>query len=378
MDKISIIPQPIRKKKNSDFATIFIRGYFNRKVVSSKSTGYKIKIENWDIELREVKSDAPNAKLMNSCISSKINSHEAELMKIEITGNKPTKKDVKRIVQGLDGTKDFIAFARERISLDYENPETKITYSKECDKLEKFQKNILFGDIDYDFLSRYKIFLRDQRNNKPNTIWKAFKFMNTMMIRAIDIGGIIEKNPFGAFDRGKYQQPKKTGIELIHCNLLEEFVDDTPQPLILRKVCIYMLLMIYSGMRFNDAMKFDPDKHVKNGRLIMMYGKGKTNVDFKLHKKLAKIVEMVRDNRLVMTNQEFNRYLKVIAAVKEIPINLTTHIGRHTLGTLLAAFNIPKEKARLILGHKSIKSTDVYYHIEKDQIDIEVEKLNAI
>ncbi|MBO9571398.1 MAG: phage integrase SAM-like domain-containing protein [Chitinophagaceae bacterium] len=65
---------------------------------------------------------------------------------------------------------------------DYTKPRTIGTYEAECTKLEKFQSIITFADIDYNFLNNYKNYMRDELENDPNTIWKAFKFMNNQIL----------------------------------------------------------------------------------------------------------------------------------------------------------------------------------------------------
>jgi site-specific recombinase XerD len=147
----------------------------------------------------------------------------------------------------------------------------------------------------------------------------------------------------------------------------------------IRKVSIYFLLMAYSGMRFGDAMKFDPAIHiVDDERIVMDYHKFDTSVNNKMYNRLRVIVELVKLNPLNTSNKTFNQWLKVIAATCNIKINLSAHVGRHTMGGLLAEMEIPEEQARIILGQRDIRSTRIYYHIKNKNIDKAMDTMNTL
>lgn len=73
------------------------------------------------------------------------------------------------------------------------------------------------------------------------------------------------------------------------------------------------------------------------------------------------IIEKYNGKLPVYENAVYNRVLKFVA--KEIGINkrLTTHIGRKTFATLQDGKGWSKEAIALMLGHKSIRTTETYY-----------------
>lgn len=373
---VSIIAQP-KKKKNTDLqATIYIRGYYNRKPVASISTGQKINIEHWDPVNRRLLTGSPNAKLVNAVIEIKLQQMHGQLLKKEIMGTSINRQHVAKAVRNVDDSKDFLLFCKDRITL-YNNKETKRTYNSEVTKLEQFQQLISFSDIDYHFLQKYKAYMQQILNNKDNTVWKSFKFINTMINHALKCGGIIECNPFADFSRGTYTQTSRNFLDISHCDKIMELTGNENE--MIRKVSIYFLLMSYSGMRFSDAMQFNPDRHVVDGeRIVMDYQKFDTNVNNKMFKRLKVIVDLVRTNRLNTSNKTFNQWLKIIAATCNIKINLSAHVGRHTMGGILAEMEIPEEQARIILGQKDIRSTRIYYHIKNKNIDKAMDTLNTL
>ena len=63
----------------------------------------------------------------------------------------------------------------------------------------------------------------------------------------------------------------------------------------------------------------------------------------------------------VLTNQKSNAYLKEIADLCGIKKNLTTHLARHTFATTVTLTNgVPIESVGRMLGHRSLKTTQIY------------------
>ncbi len=56
-----------------------------------------------------------------------------------------------------------------------------------------------------------------------------------------------------------------------------------------------------------------------------------------------------------------NAYLKELADICEINKTLTFHIARHTFATTVTLTNgVPIESVSAMLGHKSIRTTQIY------------------
>jgi len=56
-----------------------------------------------------------------------------------------------------------------------------------------------------------------------------------------------------------------------------------------------------------------------------------------------------------------NSYLKELGDICDINKNITMHIARHTIATLVTLSNgVPIETVSKILGHTSLKTTQIY------------------
>ena len=60
-----------------------------------------------------------------------------------------------------------------------------------------------------------------------------------------------------------------------------------------------------------------------------------------------------------------NDYLHVIQADLKIKKEMTCHIARHSFATLMLSHDIPIESTACMLGHKNIKTTQIYAKILK-------------
>ena len=67
-----------------------------------------------------------------------------------------------------------------------------------------------------------------------------------------------------------------------------------------------------------------------------------------------------------------------LATMTNIQIAITAHTGRHTFGATLAEMDVPIKKAQNLLGHRDLKSTQIYYHIKNKSLDTEMEKWNSL
>ena len=78
----------------------------------------------------------------------------------------------------------------------------------------------------------------------------------------------------------------------------------------------------------------------------------------------------------ILTNQKTNAYLKEIATICDIKKNLTFHCARHTFATTVTLANdIPIESVSKMLGHKSIRTTQIYGKIVDDKVKKDMNKL---
>jgi site-specific recombinase XerD len=71
----------------------------------------------------------------------------------------------------------------------------------------------------------------------------------------------------------------------------------------------------------------------------------------------------------MISNQKVNAYLKEISDLCGIKKEVTFHVARHTFGTTVTLSNgVPMETVSKMLGHKKLKTTQIYAEV----VDIKV------
>ncbi len=63
-----------------------------------------------------------------------------------------------------------------------------------------------------------------------------------------------------------------------------------------------------------------------------------------------------------------NEYLKVIASKTNIDKLVTCHVARHSFATNSLELNVPIETVSKVLGHTSIKTTQIYAKITETKL----------
>ena len=78
----------------------------------------------------------------------------------------------------------------------------------------------------------------------------------------------------------------------------------------------------------------------------------------------------------VLSNQKMNSYLHEIADVSGILKKLTFHIAKHTFATTITLTNgVPIETVSKMLGHNSIKTTQIYSKILDMKVSADMQRL---
>ncbi|MDB5013965.1 MAG: integrase family protein [Daejeonella sp.] len=362
------------KKDSKGLMPIYIFIY-NPKLTSKISIGEKIAPELWDTDERRVKRKYKHAVLINSKIEKKISELKTKILTEELTN---VNVDLKHILKK-DKMKDadFYEFAETQIKEKNYAEETRRAYTIYIDKLKEFKKTLKLSEINFQFLQKYEAYLRDELKNSHNTIWGNFKFINTMTNDAIKMKMIAE-DPFKTYKRVPFKQTERTFLDAAEIERIAKFVDETEDDAI-KIVGKYFLFMAYTGLRYSDAIRFHSTLFVIDGeRIVMETQKTKKVTNLFINDRIKPLIDFVDNNRLTITQVDFNRKLKVIAAGAGVKKKVSSHVGRHSFGSSLADAGIPIEIAKGLMSHGSTASTKIYYHIKNSNLDEAMKRFNKV
>lgn len=136
----------------------------------------------------------------------------------------------------------------------------------------------------------------------------------------------------------------------------------------------------YTGLAHTDVKQLKRSQILTgiDGEQWIFTSRQKTDAPTKLPLLPGKIMDKYHDNPRcvsdgavlpVLSNQKMNSYLKEIADLCGISKTLTFHIARHTFATTVTlSNNVPRETVSKMMGHRSLKQTQLYAKI----LDIEI------
>jgi len=233
----------------------------------------------------------------------------------------------------------------------------------------KKKNDIALVELNKGFLKDMEHYFKSAKNCNHNTTVKYIRIVMMVARLGIDYGW-ISKDPFFGF--------KQSLQEVKRGHLLEnelERLENTPiankRIEVIRDMFVFCC---YTGLAYADVSKLKPENILTypDGSLWINTVRTKTDTDSRvpLLPKAIEIIEKYKDhpeadyNGTVLpirSNVKFNAYLKEVADLCGIEKNLTTHLARHTFATTVTLNNdVPIETVSKMLGHKNIKTTQIY------------------
>jgi integrase len=237
----------------------------------------------------------------------------------------------------------------------------------------KFQKsNIDISRITYSFITDFEFYLKSEKKCNHNSTIKYLRNLRKIINLCIK-NGWLTKDPFFGF--------KMTTKEVIRDILTEEelqrIINKNFGNQRLNQIRDIFVFSCFTGLAYVDAKKLKRSEIVIgiDGERWIYTQRKKTDSPTRipLLPNVQEIMDrykehpqcLVEDCLLpVPSNVKMNAYLKEIADICKIDKLLTFHIARHTFATTVTLNNgVPIETVSKMLGHKSIKITQIYAKI---------------
>jgi len=235
-------------------------------------------------------------------------------------------------------------------------------YSSVLAKMKRYKEEWLFSDLDYGFMQDYTNHLL--KINKESTVMANLsairKFLNAAKAKNIKMPLEIKQLKI----KNIKSNPVHLEIDELQKMWKYYFSDFIPQK---HQVTLgYFLFACFTGLRHSDLMQIERQYITDKIKLISK----KTNEPITVN--VTKKAKQVADQchylfQKKITLQYYNRQLKDIAKFLEIKKNLTTHVGRHTFATNYIRMGGKETDLMNILGHSSLRMTEVYVNISYDE-----------
>ncbi|BEG98094.1 site-specific integrase [Bacteroides sedimenti] len=226
-------------------------------------------------------------------------------------------------------------------------------------KLEAFEKIRTFDDVTYENIADFDLFLRKTISSQP-VLYKRHSALRDYIKTAVK-KGLCETNPYGSgemqFDFGKGKSKEPVFLLEHEIKKIQEYKPLTES---LERVKDLFLFQCFSGVAYSDLMSFDASKvYEMDGYKVYRSSRTKTDESFicVLLPEAQEILEKYKGVLPRISNQNYNSYIKIVAAGAGVNKTITTHTGRHTFATYLLNRDVPIETVSRAIGHSSIRQT---------------------
>ena len=374
MDKIKYRLVYNRKKQlnKQGTALVQVEALLNQRKVYFRTNLY-LKPEHWNSRNAQV-DNHPQAHDLNSMLFEfvlHLQAIELSLWKRGIPVTLSLLKDAIKKDKPVNVT--FPVFARTYIQESDRKRSTKENLLTTITVLQEFRPGLDFKDITYTFLRDFEVHLKE-KGNSVNTVAKHMRQLRTLVNEAINQGYI----PSDAYPFRKYKikqaKGRKEFLTPDELKRLENLDVDKK----LRHVLDAFLFCCYTGLRFSDFCQLSPANFIKvNGKRWLHFTSIKTGVELRLPlhllfegKALAVLerYDIVTDFAKIGPNSEANKYLAQLATLARIRKHITYHTARHTCATLLVHQGVPITTVQKLLGHTSVRTTEVYSEVLSNTI----------
>jgi len=363
------------------------------------STGQKIELELWDLKSCRAIGKSNKVRVLNEYLDkmsvdvvkafnelkSLNDDISAEMLRDKLTG-----KSIDRRKYLIECCQIYNSSFEKLVGIEI----GKITFGRYATfaaRISNFisskmkQKDIMLHEIKYSFGIEYEHYLKTELKLHQNTLVKYIQYLNRVLDYCVKYEWLDKNVLFG------YKCPvKESKREYLTQDELQRVMDKEIHIDRLSEVRDIFVFCCHTGYAYKDAAQLTPD-HIGtgiNGRKWIYTSRQKNdNVsNVPLLDQAMQIIEKYKDhpicvskNRILpmKSNQKLNAYLKELADICSISKPMTMHIARHTFATTVLLSNgVSMEATSKMLGHSSLKTTQIYGKILETRVGAEMEILS--
>ena len=373
MEKISYNLVFNRKKRlnKRGMALVQVEAYLNRKKMYF-STKIYLKPEQWDAKRKMVKNH-PNANVLNRMLYENIAAIEQTELGLWQQGKSISLDLLKNSIdKPLSNGRSFLTFFKEEIANSSLKESTRQNHLSTLELLQEFKKEVLFTDLTFEFVSSFDNYLQS-KGYHLNTIAKHMKHLKRYINVAIN-------KEYMDIQKYAFRKYKIKSIEGSHTHLAPEELHKfenlqlTGRYTRLQKTKDAFLFCCYAGLRYSDFTNLTSANIVEfHQETWIIYKSVKTGMEVRLplyllfEGKGIQILQRYKDDLnsffKLKDNSNINKELNIWAGLAKIDKRVSFHTARHTNATLLLYNGANITTVQKLLGHKSVKTTQVYANI---------------
>ncbi len=354
-----------RPRKDGTYG-VYLYGNINGKLTWI-STNVSTHLKCWNEKTQEIRSSCPDWINLNKLINLYLSKAKEYIFQCNLDGRKANKSTLKNMLGTTEQhTNDYLPFVENYMETYASNyaPMTLKGFRTHINKLKEYKPQIEFDDINPVFWAGYESFLKE-KGNRLNTIHKQARLLKQFLNKAVEFG-IIKKNLLEKI-KVKKEEGNRQYLTIDEINKLHKLFN-TSKNLTTgeTRVLKYFLFACYTALRYSDVKQLRY-KHILDGEAInLIMDKTGKLVEIPLNNKAKSLLDLEKETVpnapvfKVYTDQATNRNLKTIMKKAGINKQITFHCARHTWATITLELTQNIAVVSKILGHSSIKTTQIY------------------
>ena len=369
-------------------ALVQVEAYLNRKK-KYFSTKVYLRPDQWDAKKLLVKNH-PNADALNRLIYEFMAMIEKRELELWQQGKPITLEILKEMLseqQEQEDKSSFIPFLKHEVMTSGLKESTKRNHLSTLALLQDFKKNVTFSDLTFEFVSSFEYFLQS-KGYHTNTIAKHMKHLKRHINVAIN-------KEYMDIQKYAFRKYKIKTVENGHTHLAPEELEKmetlqlTGRYIKYQKTLDAFLFCCYAGMRYSDFVNMKPENIVEmHQETWLIYKSIKTGTEVRLPlyllfngkgiQILNKYQANLQDFFHLRDNSNVNKELIIITRLAGLSKKVSFHTARHTNATLLIYNGVNITTVQKLLGHKSVKTTQIYTNVMDMTIISDLEKNHSL
>lgn len=374
-----------KKQLNSEGkALIQVEAYLNKQK-KYFSTKVYVKPFQWDAKRKAVKNH-PNMESLNQYLTNFIAELEQVELEVAHSGKEFSLSDLKEKPDA--GQTSFSLFMKNEITQSNLKQSTLKNHFSTLQVLSSFQADVSFNDLSFNFLCDFEHYMLVNKYHR-NTIAKHMKHLKRYINLAINKDLFdLHRYPFRKY-KIKYMESKRTHLTPEELEQLESL--NLKGRRTLQRTLDMFLFSCYTGLRFSDIVSITKDNFLFiEDKVWLIYSSVKTDVHVRLplfllfDGKSLPIYERYKNNPWtlfdmpVFSNSNVNKQLRRICKMANVDKKVSFHTARHTNATLLLYNGANITTVQKLLGHKSVRTTEIYSNIMDMTVVRDLSSLSSV
>jgi site-specific recombinase XerD len=247
----------------------------------------------------------------------------------------------------------------------------------------KYKKeDIPFMQLEYSFIEDYDLYLKTEQRMSTGSVMQHIVFLRKIIKRAMH-KGIISRNPFFGFvpDQPVSKHKWLSGEEIE--KIMTTHIDK-PSVDFVRDMFVFG---VFTGLSYSDIKNLRKEQILsdKQGNQWISLKRQKTNTEsivplLDIPKEIIRKYEGTgEDGRFfkMLCMNVVCSYTKQIGKLCKLSNKLTFHQSRHSFGTTVClSQGVPIETLSQMMGHRNIKTTQIYAEITGAKIEEDMQLLS--